>query len=74
MKSIGTMLDFVVFLLKLGVVLDFLTLFDEYTIHILSVKIKRNTEIVEGDNTIVTPLLKQKYRLSKVTILLSHLC
>jgi hypothetical protein len=36
-----------------------LTLMDKYDICTISVKIKRNTEIVEFNNIIVTSLLKQ---------------
>ena len=45
-------------LLHLAVVLDILTVLDKYNILTLWVRLKRKTEIVESDNTIVTALPK----------------
>ena len=58
MKSIRTTPEFAL-LDNFSVVLDLLTLMDKYDICTISVKIKRNTEIVEFNNIIVTSLLKQ---------------
>jgi hypothetical protein len=64
MKSIGTTLNLC--FVNLSFVLLSCTV--KYNIRTLSVKIKRK-EIIEGDNTIVAPLVKQ-ILVVKVTILL----
>ena len=58
MKSIRTTPEFAL-LANFSVVLDLLTLMDKYDICTILVIIKRNTEIVELNNIIVTSLLKQ---------------